>query len=1161
MTETREQLLQFLRESDPAQQLILGIQRGLKQQLAYGLTGSQQSSLLASLSEENNRPIVVAAYDEARAKELTQELGSLLPHREILFLPKRDFVQTVAYYSNNQVALERIKVLSRIMQNHQLIVVTSIENLGKKVLAAHHFQQGFLTLKVTQVVDIEKLTAKLIAIGYERVDTVETPGQFAWRGGILDCYSLHQDYPARIEFFDEEIDSIRIFDVETQRSMDKTDCYDISPALEFFLTESDNVNMLAKKIQGLYEKQLDNMEKLDSQLADSYITNYGSVISNAWAGIFNSKLEQGFGLLPQLTVPLLDFFEVKPLVFTLEPSKCWEQLGEYLEFCQDAVWEMFGQGNSLLKEDKLFLQEGEIQDALSSVHVIYMALMPRKKGKLKPEQVVSFSGNLMYNYHGNMELVQQEIDMYQSQGYQISIALGSEGEKEKLQHFLGQWTNKTTIFVSNLTKGFVIHEAKVVVITTEDLFGQQQKKKIKKKTGEKIASFVELKPGDYVVHDNHGIGKYLGLEQLAVGDIIKDYMVIKYAGADKLYVPTDQVDHIQRYIGVEGRAPKVFKLGGNDWNRIKNRVKESVQELAKELLQLYATREATEGYSFSLDNSLQYQFEEEFPYVETEDQLKAIEQVKKDMELLRPMDRLLCGDVGYGKTEVALRAAFKAVMDSKQVAVLVPTTILAQQHYENFSKRFSNYPINVEVMSRFKTPKQIKEIKEKAKNGLVDVIIGTHSLLSKDVVFYDLGLLVVDEEQRFGVAHKEKLKKLKANIDVLTLSATPIPRTLHMSLVGIRDLSVIETPPEDRYPVQTYVVEENPQIIKEAITRELNRGGQVFYLYNRVADIEQVARKIQQLVPYSRIGVTHGQMKEKQLEEVMLNFIEKQLDVLVCTTIIENGLDIPNVNTIIVSEADKLGLSQLYQLRGRVGRSNRIAYAYLTYQKDKVLTEVAEKRLAAIKEFTHLGAGFKIAMRDLEIRGSGNILGPEQHGNMMSVGFDLYCRLLEQAVEELKGVQPEKREIPAIELDISAYLTDSYVPDNTTKINIYKKLLVATKEEELNDIIDELIDRFGDLPQEAANLMEITKLRIAAYQLGISKVKQEQGLIKVIFNKDPALAGEDLLMLTRGMKEKMSFNSSGPLEIRLKISGIHSTAMIKVLNEIFGRLKALFTNN
>ncbi|MDW7675873.1 MAG: TRCF domain-containing protein, partial [Bacillota bacterium] len=547
--------------------------------------------------------------------------------------------------------------------------------------------------------------------------------------------------------------------------------------------------------------------------------------------------------------------------------------------------------------------------------------------------------------------------------------------------------------------------------------------------------------------------------------------------------------------------------------------------------------------------------------VETDDQLRAIQQVKRDMEAIVPMDRLLCGDVGYGKTEVALRAAFKAVMESKQVAVLVPTTILAQQHYETFSQRFNKYPITVEVLSRFRKPKEIKETVSKLKTGEVDVVIGTHRMLTKDIKFKDLGLLIVDEEQRFGVTHKEKLKRLKTNIDVLTLSATPIPRTLHMSMVGMRDLSVIETPPEDRYPVQTYVVEENNQVIKEAILREMSRGGQIFYLHNRVADIEETARKLQLLVPHCTIGVTHGQMREDQLEEVMLNFINGELDMLVCTTIIENGLDIPNVNTIIISGADKLGLSQLYQLRGRVGRSNRLAYAYFTYERGKVLSETAEKRLEAIKEFTHLGAGFKIAMRDLEIRGSGNILGPEQHGNMMSVGFDLYCRLLEQAVAELKGTQKEKKEYPAIELQVSAYLPNNYIPDNTTKISIYNKLLAAESEREVSDVIDELIDRFGDLPAEALNLTELALMRIEAYRHNVSKVKEERDKITIYFFEDPSLSGTQLLTLTKGLTRRISFNSSGPLEIRLRVTGLSPIERIKLVKEIFGRFKTLVHNN
>jgi transcription-repair coupling factor (superfamily II helicase) len=1158
MTIVRQEILQQLIESAPCQQLIAGLRQGLKQQLVYGLTGSQQSFFLAALAQIANRPVAVVTHDEAAAKEVLSEMASLLPEREIMFLPKKDMVHASAFDAGIQVAAERIKVLSAMLANPGLVLVTGIENLGQRVLSAKNFAAGFIHLQVGNRISFAELTLKLVQLGYERVEQVEVAGQFAFRGGILDCFPLQGERPVRVEFFDDEIDSVRLFDQETQRSQEKITGCRIAPAIEYFFSDREKISRLSTRVKIEFDRQLEKLRQAaDEQPLANYVQHYGQLVENLEKGMFHRKLEQAFSLCPEELTNLLDFFPHKPLVLVVEPSRCRESLAEYLSFRRETSWQMFTAGNSLLKEDEIFLAEADIFKQFAQHKTVFMALLPRKGGKINPQQAVSFSGNLMHNFHGNLELLHKELALYKNQRYKIALQAISKGGAEKLRELVVKPDVSALIIDAQLAKGFVIHEAKLVVVSEEDIFGQQKKKKAKVKSDDKISSFVELKQGDYVVHENHGIGKYLGIEQLTIGEVVKDYLVIKYAGEDKLYVPTEQLDSIQRYIGVEGQIPKLYKLGGNDWSRVKARVKESVQELAQELLALYAEREAATGYSYSPDTVWQQNFEAAFPYVETEDQLRAIAEVKRDLERARPMDRLLCGDVGYGKTEVALRAAFKVLMDGKQVAVLVPTTILAQQHYETFTQRLKDYPIKVEMLSRFRKPKKIKETVSRLKTGEADVVIATHRLLSADIKFKELGLLVVDEEQRFGVAHKEKIKKLKANVDVLTLSATPIPRTLHMAMVGMRDLSIIETPPEDRYPVQTYVVEENPLVIKEAILRELSRGGQVFYLYNRVADIEEVARDLQKLVPHCRIGVTHGQMREEQLEEVMLKFINKQIDMLVCTTIIENGLDIPNVNTIIISEADKLGLSQLYQLRGRVGRSNRLAYAYFTYKQGKVLTEVAEKRLEAIREFTHLGAGFKIAMRDMEIRGCGNILGPEQHGNMMSVGFDLYCRLLEQTVAELNGKREEKKEYPVIELDVSAYLKDSYVRDNATKISIYKKLLAVESEKMLLEITEELIDRFGDLPQEAQNLLDITRLRVQADQLGIYKVKQERDKITVYFTSDPGFSGEGLLSLTKGLGRRISFNSSGPLEIRIKVTNIPADKRLSLIKEIFGRIKIL----
>ena len=688
-----------------------------------------------------------------------------------------------------------------------------------------------------------------------------------------------------------------------------------------------------------------------------------------------------------------------------------------------------------------------------------------------------------------------------------------------------------------LTGGFEFPSGKLVVVTEKEIYGQSHKlrrAKIANQTS-KMDVFTDLKVGDYVVHVNHGIGRYLGLMSLDIDGIHKDYLQLKYAGEDKLYVPTDQVGLLQKYLGSEADAPKLSKLGGVEWHRAKNRVKEAVREMAGELLALYANRETLQGFAFNKDTVWQKEFEANFPYEETPDQLKAIQEVKKDMERSRPMDRLLCGDVGYGKTEVALRAAFKAVMDGKQVAVLVPTTILAQQHYKTFQERFALYPVKVEMLSRFRTPKEQRNIVANLAVGNIDIVIGTHRLVQEDVHFKDLGLVVVDEEQRFGVSHKEKLKQLKNNVDVLTLTATPIPRTLHMSLVGVRDTSILETPPENRFPVQTYVLEEDPLMIREAIQREIGRNGQVFFVHNRIAELDRIALWLSELVPQARLDIGHGQMREDELEQVMLRLMQGETDVLICTTIIESGLDISNVNTLIVKDANHMGLAQLYQLRGRVGRSNKMAYAYFTYRQDRVLNEVAEKRLAAIKEFTEFGSGYKIAMRDLEIRGAGNLLGPEQHGHIAAVGFDMYCRLLEDAVREAKGEETFSLVDTSIELPVEAYLPDDYVPDGNQKVELYRRISHFYELSEIDDVEEEMVDRFGDLPKPAKTLLRIASIKIAAGRLGVKALAGQAGYLKFQFREGHGLTGEKLVEIAQIYKNRLKFNHQGnDFEIKLK---------------------------
>ncbi|NMB96397.1 MAG: transcription-repair coupling factor, partial [Clostridiaceae bacterium] len=760
------------------------------------------------------------------------------------------------------------------------------------------------------------------------------------------------------------------------------------------------------------------------------------------------------------------------------------------------------------------------------------------------------------SYYGFFKLLINDLKECKRKDNKVVIMAGTKTRGEKLRDNLhtegieavysdsvhtSLLSGNIVITQGSLNNGFQYPLIGFVVISEREVFGNDRKRKKsskRKSKGVDINFFTDLNPGDYVVHQTHGIGQYVGIEKLVVEGIHKDYLKIKYQGKDFLYIPTSHLDVIQKYIGSEGKAPKINKLGGNDWIKVKKRVKESLKELAEDLVKLYAERKAIKGYSFSKDTVWQNEFEEQFPYEETDDQLRCTEEIKKDMESNKPMDRLLCGDVGYGKTEVALRAAFKAVMNGKQVAFLVPTTVLAQQHYNNFVERMKNFPVNVEMLSRFRTKAEQGRILQDLKRGQIDVLVGTHRLIQKDIQFKDLGLLIIDEEQRFGVAHKERLKNIRPNVDVLTLTATPIPRTLHMSLIGVRDISVLEEPPEERYPVQTYVMEYNLDIVRDAIDRELARGGQVYYLYNRVRTIDLKASQIQELVPEARIGVAHGQMGERKLEDIMLKFMRREFDILICTTIIESGLDLPNVNTLIIEDADKMGLSQLYQLRGRVGRSNRLAYAYITYKKDKVLSEIAEKRLQTIKEFTEFGSGFKIAMRDLEIRGAGNLLGPEQHGHIESVGYDMYCRLLDEAVRELKGeLPPEKEPEVNIDLNIDAYIADEYINKEIQKIEMYKKIASIQDEQDVIDIKDELLDRYGDLPKQVENLISIAYIKALAGKLGISAITEKKDALIFQF-KDKKIVKIDVISkLAAKYKRQILFNAENNPYLMYKISG------------------------
>ncbi|QGG48706.1 transcription-repair coupling factor [Heliorestis convoluta] len=1138
-----------------------------------GLSTSQKTLLMATMVRQSSRPLFVVTYSAYQAKKMIEDLQTFLPDEEILFFPATEVMPYEVLSSSHELATQRLRVLTRLARKEPVTVVTTVDALLKKLVPPRVMERSLLSFSCGQIMNIGNIVSELHDLGYERAPLVERRGQFSLRGGILDIYPMNQEVPARIEFFDDEVDTIRIFDLDSQRSQEKVSFYEIGPAREMLLSTREREEgrcRLQAETKSVIEKLL---EKKQEEAAARLQEKMESYVAQLEAGIWVEGMEQFQNFFYPDQVTLLDYAHPESLLYWDEPMRMEESAEAKGKEIEETFIHLLAAGGALPVQQTNYLTYQDIMAHLKGKALFFLSLLPKKIATVKLENTIHFTGKTMHSFMGKLNMLAEELQGFRQKKYATVLVVATKARQSHVIQVLRDYGVESyalgaiddtlepgtiAVVVGALEGGMELPQSKLLVITDSEIFGREKKARKTKKSreGAKIDSFLDLSVGDYVVHVNHGIGRYVGVEKLVVGGFHKDYLVVKYAGEDRLYVPTEQVHLIQKYVGAEGVAPKVYRLGGNDWQKVKNKVKESVREMAGELLKLYAARESQRGTAFSSDTSWQREFEESFMYEETPDQLRSIEEVKKDMEKIKPMDRLLCGDVGYGKTEVAIRAAFKAVCDNKQVAILVPTTILAQQHYNTFRERFRNYPeIQVEMLSRFRSAKEQKATIEGLKLGTVDVVIGTHRLVSNDIRFKDLGLLIIDEEQRFGVAHKEKIKQLRTNVDVLTLSATPIPRTLHMSLVGLRDMSTIETPPEDRYPVQTYVVEHSYEMIREAIRRELGRGGQVYYVRNRVEDLDRIVRDLNKLVPEARIAIGHGKMREDQLEQVMMDFLEGEYNVLVCTTIIETGLDVPNVNTLIVDGADMMGLSQLYQLRGRVGRSNRLAYAYFTYRKDKVLTEVAEKRLHAIREFTELGSGFKIAMRDLEIRGVGNLLGPEQHGQMVSVGFDLYCRLLEEAIQELKGDNGEKKEELSeltLELKVDAFIPDSYIADSASKVQIYKRLLSLRKLEDVDALEEELIDRYGDLPDSVHNLVLLSKVRVRGALVSLASIHQSKDSLSLRFLPQAQLnsmAIAEVLKLDR----KIKF-SNGGYEMLLKTTALQGREILLLLDKMIAAL-------
>jgi transcription-repair coupling factor (superfamily II helicase) len=1145
----------------------------------YGADRGQKHFIMSALGFFTRSPLLVITSKEEKARAVLQDMSVFFPPNRVDYFPVREIVPMETYAQSREVVSQRVEIMDKILHGKAKCVVTTVEALSRMLPAPQDFKKLYVTLKKGQEISREDLIGRLIRVGYERVEVVEIPGQMAVRGGIMDVFGITASQPVRIEFFGDEIDTFRIFNPNTQRSLESIDGVTLLPAVEFSLAPGEpgwaEGKALIEKEWTLAFKDLDEsrVQTVGQNLRDKY----DQVLKEMESGIVSYHLEQYLPYFVKGKYTLLNYYRREPFIIVDEPLHVREEAESREEELKEVFRELLEQGKILPRQEEILVEYDLIREEAADRKKAGFSLLPGGSRDFTAVAPVSVSGRDLPQFQGKFSMFVAQVKDWQRQKYSVIIMTSSKDRGLRLKE--GLWDNKieavvlpeilsapvegqVVITYGKLFSGFEFPAAKLVLVSDSELFGRSKLRRPRKQydQGLRISDFSEIKPGDYVVHVQHGIGKYLGVINLEVQGVRKDYLHIQYFGQDKVYVPTDNVNLISKYVGAEGHKPKLHRLGTGEWVKTKKKVRESVKELAKDLLNLYAARETIEGFAFNRDTPWQAEFEEAFPFNETKDQVKAITEVKSDMEKSRPMDRLLVGDVGYGKTEVAMRGAFKAVMDNKQVAVLVPTTVLAQQHLRTFKDRFRGVPAKIEVLSRLKTPGEQKKIIAALEQGKVDIIIGTHRLLSKDVRFKDLGLLIIDEEQRFGVAHKERLKQLRQNIDVLTLTATPIPRTLHMALAGARDMSIINTPPENRYPVQTYVVEYSKELVVEAIRRELDRGGQVFYVYNLVSGLERRVSRLQKHLPQARIAIAHGQMPEKQLDKVMVEFIEGEIDILVCTTIIENGLDIGNVNTLIVENADRFGLSQLYQLRGRVGRSNRIAYAYFTYDKRKVLGETAEKRLNAIREFTEFGSGFKLAMRDLEIRGAGNLLGAEQHGHMLDVGFDLYCQLLEDAVRLLKGEPrkeaPEQQDVE-IELNISAYVPDSYIEEPALKLDVYHQFRDIDNEDELKEFEIELEDRFGQIPREVQNLFLIVQMRLLARRVGINSIKEFRQEVRISFDKETGVKGNILMTLAKDFPRQLSFSSVGGLLIKLSKGNLSGSELGKRIIEILCRFEEL----
>lgn len=1110
-------LISPLKELAEFQQMKEELKRGSAFVQAAGCVNSQKTHMMYALGDERKKKLIVCP-SETKAKQTFEEYRFL--DTNTWFYPAKDFLFYQADIRSKELVKERMEVIRALLEEDSIAVVTSFDGLLDALLPLEEIRKKVFTIQPGDVFEFEKLIQMLSSLGYDREAQVEGIGQFAVRGGIIDIFPLTENAPVRIEMWGDEVDSVRSFDLESQRSIENLETFTVYPAWEFAKEDTERVSFL-----NYFEKEK-SLLFLDEP---ARLLENGEAVEEEFLTAQANRMESGY----EVTDAEAILFHTKDIIMQMQgyAGVCFTTLETK---CRDFhVKNVFS------------IQAKSMNPYNSSFDILTQDLKKLKRNK---NRVVLLSGSRTRAKRLAEDLRDYNLSSFYSEDMDREVKPG-----------------EIMVAYGHVATGYEYPMLKFTVISETDIFGKVKKKKRRKTyEGKKIQSFTELKVGDYVVHEHHGLGIYQGIEKIEVDKVTKDYMKISYAGGGNLYILATQLDLIQKYASADAKKPKLNRLGGQEWAKTKKRVRTAVREIAKDLVELYAARQEHHGYQYGPDTVWQREFEEMFPFEETEDQLHAIESVKSDMESEKIMDRLVCGDVGFGKTEVAIRAAFKAVQESKQVVYLVPTTILAQQHYNTFVQRMKDFPVRVDLMCRFRTAAQQRKTVEDTKKGLVDIVIGTHRVLSDDLQFKDLGLLIIDEEQRFGVQHKEKIKKLKENVDVITLTATPIPRTLHMSLIGIRDMSVLEEAPMDRMPIQTYVMEYNDEMVREAIDREVARGGQVYYVYNKVEDIEEVAARIQKLVPDAVVAYAHGQMREHQLEKIMLAFINREIDVLVSTTIIETGLDISNANTMIIHDADRLGLSQLYQLRGRVGRSNRMAYAFLLYRRDKLLKEVAEKRLSAIREFTDLGSGFKIAMRDLEIRGAGNLLGAQQHGHMEAVGYDLYCKMLNEAVKHLKGETDEEEDYAStVDLNIDAYIPSSYIPNEYQKLDVYKRIASIESEEEMDDMLEELIDRFGDIPRKVHQLLKIAALKALAHNVYVTAVEQKGDSFKFTMYEKAKVEAVRIPLLLEQYKGALQFKADAPPYFLYEKKGRNKRekdedileTVKKVLNDIKGLIE------